>query len=174
MPIPFYSYHTITDVCTTALLPTKPSSDDDSGFLHDFGSEASLPLAQSIPAVSHDTTRLCQIVVTLWDCHINADADKSLIFFSVDATSYKSNDSFFLSFFLFHFLKSACFYYCWVDSWFTYLFFLFRCGKLQITEFMFSFFLSFFLSFKIVTKKKRKRSHFPFFLSFILFIYFFF
>ena len=29
---------------------------------------------QSAPAVTHDTTRLCWIVVTLWDCHINADA----------------------------------------------------------------------------------------------------
>ena len=51
-------YHTITDVYTTALLLTKPSSDDDSGFGHGFGAEASLPLAQSTPAVSHDTTRL--------------------------------------------------------------------------------------------------------------------
>ena len=67
-------YHTITDGCTTALLPTKPSSDDDSGFKYGFGAEASLPLVQSDPAVSHDTTRLCQIVVSLWDCHIHADA----------------------------------------------------------------------------------------------------
>ncbi len=56
-------YHTITDVYTTALLLTKPSSDDDSGFRHGFGVKASLPLAQSTPAVSHDPTRLCQIVV---------------------------------------------------------------------------------------------------------------
>ena len=62
----------------TALLLTKPSSDDDSGFRHGFGPEASLPLAQSAPAVSHDTTRLCQIVVTLWDCHIHADAVRAL------------------------------------------------------------------------------------------------
>ena len=40
-------YHTITDVCTTGLLPTKPSSDDDSGFRHGFGAEASLPIALS-------------------------------------------------------------------------------------------------------------------------------
>ena len=53
-------YHTITDVCITALLPTKVSSDDDSGFRHGFRAEASLQLAQSAPAVSHDTTRLCQ------------------------------------------------------------------------------------------------------------------
>ena len=57
-------YHTITDVYTTALLLTKPSSDDDSGFRHGFRAEASLPLAQSASAVSHDTTRLCQIAVT--------------------------------------------------------------------------------------------------------------
>ena len=76
-------YHTITDVCTTALLPTKPSSDDDSSFRHGFGAAASLPLAQSAPAVSPDTTRVCQIVVNLWDCHIHADAVRVLswIFF---------------------------------------------------------------------------------------------
>ena len=55
-------YHTITDVYTTALLLTKPSSDDDSGFRHGFGAEASLPLAQRALAVSHDTTRLSQII----------------------------------------------------------------------------------------------------------------
>ncbi len=36
-------YHTITDVYTIALLLTKPSSDDDPGFKHGFGTEASLP-----------------------------------------------------------------------------------------------------------------------------------
>ena len=75
---PIYSYHTITDVCTTALLRTKPSSDDDSGFRHGFGAEASLPLAQSAPGVFHDTTRLCHIVVTLWECHVHADAVRAL------------------------------------------------------------------------------------------------
>ena len=71
-------YHTITDICTAALLLTKPSSDDDSGFRHGFGAEASLPLAQSAPAVSHNTIRLCQIVVTRWDCHVHADAIRAL------------------------------------------------------------------------------------------------
>ena len=70
-----HRYHTITDVYTTALLLTKPSSDDDSGFWHGFGAEASLPLTQRAPAVSHNTTRVCQIVVALWDCQIHADAD---------------------------------------------------------------------------------------------------
>ena len=42
------------------------------------GAKASLPLTQSAPAVSHDTTRLCQIVVTLWDCHIHTDAVRAL------------------------------------------------------------------------------------------------
>ena len=55
-------YHAITDVYTTALLLPKPSSDDDFGFRHGFWAEASLPLTQSTPAVSHDTTKLCQIV----------------------------------------------------------------------------------------------------------------
>ena len=73
----------MTHVCTTTLLPTKPSSDDDSRFRHDFGAEALLPLVQSAPAVSHNTTRLCWFVITLWDCHINADAVRALswIFF---------------------------------------------------------------------------------------------
>ena len=71
-------YHSITDVCTTALLPTKPSSDDDSGFGHGFGAKAWLQLAQSATAVSHDTTRLCQIVIALWDCHIHTDAVRAL------------------------------------------------------------------------------------------------
>ena len=71
-------YHTITDVCTTAFHPTKTSSKDGSGFRHGFGAEASLPLTQSAPAVSHDTTRLCQIVVTQWDCYIHADAVRTL------------------------------------------------------------------------------------------------
>ena len=71
-------YHTITDVCKIALLYTKPSADDDSGFRHGFGAEASLPLAQSSPAVSHDTIRLCYIVVNQWDFPIHADAVKAL------------------------------------------------------------------------------------------------
>ena len=57
-PYVYIRYHTITDVYTTALLLTKPSSDDDSGLRHGFGAEASLPLNQSAPAVSHDTARL--------------------------------------------------------------------------------------------------------------------
>ena len=73
-----YIYHTIPDVYTTALLLTKPSSDDDFGFRHGFGAEASLPLAQSAPAVSHDTTRLLSIVVALQDCQIHADAVRAL------------------------------------------------------------------------------------------------
>ena len=48
------------------------------GFRHDFGAEASLPLAQSATAASHDTTRLCQIVFTLWDCQIHADEVRAL------------------------------------------------------------------------------------------------
>ena len=79
-----YSYHTMTDVYTAALLSTKPSSDDVSWFRHGFGgAEASLLLAQSAPAVTQDITRLCWIVITLWDCHIHADAVKALswIFF---------------------------------------------------------------------------------------------
>ena len=73
----------MTDVYTVASLPTKPSSDDDSGFRHVFVAEASLPLTQRAPAVTHNTIRLCWIDVTLWDYHINADTIRALswIFF---------------------------------------------------------------------------------------------
>ena len=75
----------MTGVYTAALLPTKPSLNDDSEFRHGFGAEASLPLTQSAPAVTHDTTRLCWIDVTQWDCYIHADAVRTLswIFFYV-------------------------------------------------------------------------------------------
>ena len=73
----------MTDVYTAALLLPKPSSDDDSGFRHGFGAEASLPLAQSAPAITHNTIRLCWIDVALWHCHIHGDAVRALtwIFF---------------------------------------------------------------------------------------------
>ena len=58
-------YHTMTDVYTAALLPTKPSSDDDSRFKHGFRAEASLPLTQSAPTVTHNTTRLCWIAISM-------------------------------------------------------------------------------------------------------------
>ena len=67
-----------TNTARAVLLPTKPSSDDDSGFRHGFGAEASLPLAQSAPAVSHDTTRLCWFDLAAWVCQIHADADSAL------------------------------------------------------------------------------------------------
>ena len=73
-----YMYHTMTDLYTAALLPTKTSSDNDSGFRHSFGAEASLPITQSAPAVTHDTTRLCWTGATLWDWHIPADSVRTL------------------------------------------------------------------------------------------------
>ena len=42
------------------------------------GPEALLPLTQSAPAITHDTTRLCWIDVTLWDCYIHSDAVRAL------------------------------------------------------------------------------------------------
>ena len=78
-------YHTINDVCTTALFPTKPSSDYESGFRHRFGPEESLTQIQSAPEVSHETTRLCLIVDTLQDCHIPTNAVRALSWiFSMD------------------------------------------------------------------------------------------
>ena len=60
-----YRYNTMTDVYTVALLPTKASSDDDSGFRQGFGAEVSLPLTQSTPAITHNTTKLCWIAISL-------------------------------------------------------------------------------------------------------------
>ena len=73
-----YRYHMMTDVYTAALLPTKPSSDDDSEFRHGFRAKASLPLTQSASAVTNDTIRLWWIDVTRWDYHIHADAVRDL------------------------------------------------------------------------------------------------
>ena len=73
-----YRYPTMTDVCTAVLLPTKPTSNNDSGFRHSFEAETSLPLTQSAPAVTHDTTRLCWIVFTQINCHIHADVVRAL------------------------------------------------------------------------------------------------
>ena len=53
-----YKYHTMTDADRAALLLTKPSSDSNSGFRHGFGAEASLPLTQSAPVITHDINRL--------------------------------------------------------------------------------------------------------------------
>ena len=72
-----YRYYTITSVCTTALLPTKPSSDDDSIQVW-FRGRSIITTGPETPVVYHDTTRLFQIAVTLWDCHIHANAVRTL------------------------------------------------------------------------------------------------
>ena len=56
------------------LLPIKSSSDDDPGFKYAFEAEASLPLTQGAPAVSHNTTRLYWMVFDLYECHIRSNA----------------------------------------------------------------------------------------------------
>ena len=48
------------DVCTAALLPTKPSSHDDSGSKHGFGAETSLPLTLSALAQTQETLLDCR------------------------------------------------------------------------------------------------------------------
>ena len=65
--------YTKTAAKEAVLLPVKSSSDDDSGFRHGFGAEASLPLTQGAPAVSHNTTRLYWVVFNLYECHIRSD-----------------------------------------------------------------------------------------------------
>ena len=59
-------------------LPTKLSLVDDSGFKHGFGAEASLPLPQSVLAVTQNTTTFWWINVIQWDCYIPVDAVKAL------------------------------------------------------------------------------------------------
>ena len=64
------------------------------------------------------------------------------LLFSFDVASYKLHNLFFLSSFLsFLFLKSACSDNCWLDIWYVFFSFLFRCSKLQITSFVLSFLL---------------------------------
>ena len=63
----------MTDFYTAGLLQTKPLSDDDSGFNHCFEVKASLPQTLSDPPVTHNTTKLCWIIITQWDCHIHTD-----------------------------------------------------------------------------------------------------
>ena len=55
----------MTGVCTAALLPTKPSLDDDSQFRQGFRAEASLPLTQSVLAITYDTTRLLDFCLSI-------------------------------------------------------------------------------------------------------------
>ena len=69
MNICIYRYYTMTDVCTTALLPIKPSLHDDSTFRHGFEVEASLPLSQSNNSRYHQT---------LLHCHIHTDPVRTL------------------------------------------------------------------------------------------------
>ena len=65
------------------MLPVKSSSDDDPGFRHGFRAKASLPLTQSAPAISHNTTRLYWMAFNLYEFHIHSDAVTALfwIFF---------------------------------------------------------------------------------------------
>ena len=71
-------YHTKTDVYTAASLFQQSLHQMMTGFRYGFGAEASLPLNQSASAVTHDTTRLCWIDITLWDYHIHTDAVRAL------------------------------------------------------------------------------------------------
>ena len=86
MRIYIYIYiyiYTKTAAKEAVLLPVKSSSDNDPGFRHGFGAEASLPLIQGAPAVSHNTTKLNWMVFNLCECHIRSDAVTALfwIFF---------------------------------------------------------------------------------------------
>ena len=75
--------YTKTAAKEAVLRPVKSSSYDDPGFRHGFGPEASLPLTQGAPAVSHNITKLYWMVFNLYECHICSDAVTALfwIFF---------------------------------------------------------------------------------------------
>ena len=73
-----YKSYTKTAAKEAILLLVKSSSDDDPGFRHGFGAEASSPLTQGVPAVSHNTTRLYWMVFNLNVCHIRSDAVTAL------------------------------------------------------------------------------------------------
>ena len=77
--------YTKTAAKEAVLLSLKSSSDDDPGFRDGFGAEASLPLTQGAPAVSHNTTRLYWMVFNPSECHIRSDAVTALfgIFFYI-------------------------------------------------------------------------------------------
>ena len=66
--------YTKTAAKEAALLPVKSSSDDDPGFRHGFGTEASLPLTQGAPAVSHNTTRLYWMWFNQYEGQMRSDA----------------------------------------------------------------------------------------------------
>ena len=87
---------TRTTAIKAVFLPIKSSSDDDHGFHHGFGAEASLPLTQGAPAVSHNTTRLYWVVFDLYECHIRSDAVTVLfwIFFVYSLFSAGESQSF--------------------------------------------------------------------------------
>ena len=71
----FYKFlYTKTAAYIAVLLPIKSSSNNDPGFRHGFGAEASLPLTQGAPAVSHNTTRLYWMAFVLYKCLIRSDA----------------------------------------------------------------------------------------------------
>ena len=69
---------------TAVFLPTKISSDDDSGLSYYFQTKTPLPLIQSALEVPLVTDKLCWLVLTLWECHIYNDTEMTLIwiFFS--------------------------------------------------------------------------------------------
>ena len=57
-----------------SFLPIKFSSDDDPVFRDGIENEASLPLIQGAPAISHNTARLYWMVFDLYKCRIHSDA----------------------------------------------------------------------------------------------------
>ena len=52
---------------------TAAKKDDDPGFRHGFGAEASLPQTQGAPAVSHNNTRFYWMVFDQYEYHIRSD-----------------------------------------------------------------------------------------------------
>ena len=77
----YQKLYTKTAAKGAVLLPVMSSSDDDPGFRHGFGAEASLPLTQDAPAVSHNITIVIMYLDTEFDVLFNLyDAQRQTYF----------------------------------------------------------------------------------------------
>ena len=67
------------DCCANrSVISNKGFTYDNSSFRHGFGAEVSLPLAQSVLTVSHDYIRFSIFKTTRLECHLQANAIRTL------------------------------------------------------------------------------------------------